>query len=112
MSPPEPFDPKDLSRSARQRIGRGQLGGRVAAAEIGDAQVAAEQVRPIEQEARFIEGSRVLVVPEIGQRSVKTNLIAAHGPFLSMWCDFSPPLGKCSKSVNVSARLRGFRERL
>ena len=101
------FDPKDLSRSARQRIGRGQLGRRVAAAEIGDAQVAAKQVRPVEQQARFIEGSRVLVVPEIGQWSVKTNLIAAHGPFLSMGCDFSPPLGKCSQSVNVSARLRG-----
>ena len=84
------FDPKDLSWSARQRIGRGQLGGRVAAAEIGDAQVAAKQVRPVEQEARLIEGSRMLVVPEIGQRSVKTNLIAAHGPFLSTGCDFRP----------------------
>ena len=76
------FDPKDLSWSAGQGIGGGQLGGRVAAAEIGDAQVAAEQVRPIEEEARFIEGRRMLIVPEVGQRSVKTNLIAAHGAFL------------------------------
>ena len=73
------LDPKDLGRRAGQRIGRGQLGGRVAAAEIGDAQVAAEQVRSIEQETGIVEGSRVPVVPEIGQRSVKTNLIAAHG---------------------------------
>ena len=73
------LDPENLGRRAGQRIGRGQLRGRVAAAEIGDAQVAAKQVRPIEQEARLIEGSRVLVVPEIGQWSVKTNLIAAHG---------------------------------
>ena len=106
------LDPKDFSWRARQRIGRGQLGGRVAAAEIGDAQVAAKQVRPIEQEARFIEGSRMLVVPEIGQWSVETNLVAAHGPVLSMRCVFSPPLGKGSQSVNVSARLRSFGERL
>ena len=91
MSPPDPLTHRTCGRRAGQRIGRGQLGGRVAAAEIGDAQVAAEQVRPVEQEAGFVEGRRVLVVPEIGQRSVKTNLIAAHGPFLSMRCDFSPP---------------------
>ncbi len=85
------LDPKDISWSAGQRISRGQLGGRVAAAEIGDAQVAAEQVRPVEKKARVIEGSRVLVVPEIGQWSVKTNLIAAHRPFLSMRCKFNRP---------------------
>jgi hypothetical protein len=85
------LDPENLGRRPGQRIGRGQLRGRVAAAEIGDAQVAAKQVRPVEKETRIVEGSRVLVVPEIGQRSVKTNLIAAHGPFLSMRCDFSSP---------------------
>ena len=73
------LDPENRGRRAGQRIGRGQLRRRVAAAEIGDAQVAAKQVRPIEKEAGIVEGSRVLVVPEIGQRSVKTNLIAAHG---------------------------------
>jgi hypothetical protein len=78
------FDPQDLSWSAGQRIGRGQLRGRVAAAEIGDAQVAAKQVRPVEQETRFIEGGGVFVIPEVRQRSVETNLIVAHGPFLSM----------------------------
>jgi len=47
-----------------------------------NAQVAAEKVRPVEQKTRIVEGSGVLVIPEIGQRSVKSNLIAAHGPFL------------------------------
>ncbi len=97
-----PFHPQDLGWRAGQRIGRGQLGRGVAAAEIGDAQVAAKQVRPVEEKARIVEGSRVFVVPEIGQRSVETNLIAAHGPFLSMRCNFSPPLGKCWRSVNIS----------
>ncbi len=102
------FDPQDLGWSARQRIGRGQLGGRVAAAEIGDAQVAAKQVRPVEQKTRLIEGSRMLVVPEIGQWSVETNLIAAHGALPVNAVRFHPSIGKCSQSVNVSAGLRGL----
>ena len=73
------LDPENLGRRDGQRIGRCELRRRVAAAEIGDAQVAAKQVRPVEKEAGIVEGSRVLVVPEIGQRSVKSNLIAAHG---------------------------------
>ena len=97
MSPPDPLTHKTSSWRAGQRIGRGQLGGRVAAAEIGDAQVAAEQVRSVEQQARIVEGRRMLVVPEIGQWSVKTNLIAAHG-LVPLECrrDFhARPLGKC-----------------
>ena len=67
------FDPKDFRRRAGQRIGGGQLRRSVAAAKIGDAKIAAEQIGPIEQQTGLIEGSRVRVVPKIGQRSVKAR---------------------------------------
>ena len=88
------LDPKDFRRRAGQRIGGGQLRRRVPAAEIRDPEVATEQVGPIEQQAGSVEGSRAFVVPQIGQRSVKTNMIAAHGSFLSMPRDFHQSICK------------------
>ena len=73
------LDPKDIRRRAGQRIRGGKLGRGVAAAEIGDAQVASEQIGSVEQQAGPVEGSRTLVVPQVGQRSVQTKMIAAHG---------------------------------
>ena len=43
---------------ARQRVLVGDLGGGIAAAEIGDAEVGAEEVRPVQELARLIEGFR------------------------------------------------------
>ncbi len=88
------LDPKDFRRRAGERIGGVELGGRVAAAEIGDAQVAAEQIGPIEQQGGIVQRSRVFVVPQVGQRSVKTKMIAAHGWFLSMPRDFHQSICK------------------
>ena len=67
------LDPEHLDRLAGQRVLFVELGRGVAAAEIGDAQVAAEQVRAVEQQARRVEAGRVRVVPQIGQRRI-------HGP--------------------------------
>ena len=57
MSPPEPLTQSTRDRLAGQRIGRDQLGRGVAAAEIGDAQIAAEQVGAVEQQAGFVEAT-------------------------------------------------------
>ena len=65
------LDPKHLDRRAGQRIGSFELGGSVAAAEIGDAQVAAEQVGAVEQQARLVEACRMSVIPQIGQHAVQ-----------------------------------------
>ena len=73
------LDPKDIRRRAGQRIRGGKLGRGVAAAEIGDAQVASEQIGSVEQQPGPVEGSRALVVPQVRQRSVQTQMIAAHG---------------------------------
>jgi hypothetical protein len=54
----------------------------------------------------------MLAIPEIGQWSVKTNLIAAHGLFLSILSRYSFPIGNGMNIVNVSARLRTFGERV
>ena len=77
------LDPKHLDRRSGQRIGLGELGGGVAAAEIGDAQVAAEKVRAIEEEAGLVERGRMGVVPQIGQGRIGAGRLAAHRSFLS-----------------------------
>ncbi len=62
------LDPQHRDRLAGQRIVHFDLGRGVAAAEIGDAQVAAEQIGAIEQPARLIEARRTGVVPQVGER--------------------------------------------
>ncbi len=77
------FDPQHLDRRAGQWVGPHEFGGGVAAAEIGDAQIAAEQVGAVEQLPRFVELGGVSVVPEIRQQAVKVGSGAAHRSFLS-----------------------------
>ena len=77
------LDPQHHDRRAGQRIDALDLGRRVAAAEIGDAEVAAEQVRAIEQQARLIEPGSVGVVPQIRQGRIGAGRLAAHRSFLS-----------------------------
>ena len=78
------LDPQHLDRRAGQRIGAHELGRGVAAAEIGDAQIAADEVRAIEQQSRFVELGGDGVVPQIGQWRVGARKLAAHGSFLSI----------------------------
>ena len=78
-----PLDPKHLDRRAGQRIDAGEFGGRVAAAEIGDAKVAAEKVRAIEQQPGLVELGGVSLVPQIGQGRIEAGRLAAHRSFLS-----------------------------
>ena len=77
------FDPKNRDPRAAQRIGLGDLGRGVAAAEIGDPEVAAEQVRAVDQQTRLIELRRVGVVPQIRKGRVEAGSWAAHGSFLA-----------------------------
>ena len=48
---------------ARQRVLVGDLGGGVAAAEVGDAEIGTEEVGPVQKFARLIERLRVGIVP-------------------------------------------------
>ena len=100
------LDPQNSGRRAGQRIRLHDLGGRVAAAEIGDAKIAAEQVGSVEQAAGLVERGGVGVVPQIGQRGVEAGMIAAHGSFLSMSSDFERSLCKRSRRVNDRCDLR------
>ena len=59
------FDPEHLDHLAVERVGHGDLGRGVAAAKIGDAQVAAEQVGAVEQQVGLVERRRMRAVPEI-----------------------------------------------
>ena len=77
------LDPQHRDRRASQRIDALDLGRGVAAAEIGDAEVAAEKVRAIEQEARLIEPGSLGVVPQIWQGRIGAGRLAAHRSFLS-----------------------------
>ena len=90
------LDPEHPDRLARQRILLVELRRGVAAAEIGDAQIAAEQVRAVEQEVRRVEGRRVLVVPQIGQRRIQGRInagsLAAHGRSSGISSDFERSL--------------------
>ena len=58
------LDPEHRHRLAGERVLRGHLGGRVAAAEVGDPEVRAQQIGAVEEQARLVESRGVLVVPE------------------------------------------------
>ena len=62
------LDPQHRDRLAGQRIARLQLGRGVAAAIVGDALVAAQQVRAVEQAPRLVEAGSMGVVPAVLQR--------------------------------------------
>ncbi len=62
------LDPEYANWHPSQGIARLDLGGSIAATEIGDAQIAAEQIRAVEQSARLVEAGRNGVIPKIGQR--------------------------------------------
>jgi hypothetical protein len=63
------FHGKDAHRRAGHRIGQDDLRACVSTAEIGDAQVRAEQVGAVGQERQLVAGKRgrSLLVPEIVQ---------------------------------------------
>ncbi len=65
-----PFHGHHAARLARQGVRQIELGARVAAAKVGDAQVGAEQVRSIPQQLQRcgLEGGALTIVPEILQR--------------------------------------------
>ena len=58
------LDPQDRGRLLRQRIGHRHLGGGVAAAEIGDPEVGAQEIGAIQQQARLIEQCSLCIIPE------------------------------------------------
>ena len=62
------LDPEHLDRLAGERIGFHDLGRGVAAAEVGDALVGAEQVGAVEQLARLIEAGRVSIIPTVFEK--------------------------------------------
>jgi hypothetical protein len=62
------LDPQDLDRFARERIRATDLGRGVAAGEVRDRLVRAEQVRAVEQPVRLVEGRGVGLVPARGER--------------------------------------------
>ena len=51
---------------ARQGIGHPHLGRSIAAAEIGDPEITAQEIRAIEQKPRLAQAGGNLVVPQIG----------------------------------------------
>ena len=68
------LDPEHLGGRAGERVLLGELGRRVAAAGVGDALVAAEEVRAVDEAGDGIEGRRLGVVPaEIDE------FVGAHG---------------------------------
>jgi hypothetical protein len=56
--------PQHLDLLAAQRIGHHHLGGGIAAAEIGNAQVRPEQVGTVQQQFRFAHGGGDRIVPD------------------------------------------------
>ncbi len=74
------FDPEDFDGLAGEGILLGELGRGVAAAGVGDALVAAEQVGAVDETADGIERGGVVVVPE-----VVDVLMGAHDFLASSW---------------------------
>ncbi len=67
MSPPLPFTARHADGLAGEGVGQIDLGTGVAAAEVGDAQVGAQQIGTVAQECELVvaEGSRLALVPQI-----------------------------------------------
>ncbi|MNI25623.1 hypothetical protein D3C73_792830 [compost metagenome] len=63
------LDPHDLDLTSGQRIGFHDLCGRVAAAVIGDAFVAAQKIGAIKQLARLIELGSVSIIPAVIEKA-------------------------------------------
>ena len=61
------FHGQHADRRARERIGQLDLRARIASAEVRDAQVRAEQIRPIAKQRQLVAGEPIggAVVPEI-----------------------------------------------
>jgi hypothetical protein len=59
------LDPQHLLRAAVERVGLRELGAGVAAAEVGDPEIRAEEVRAIAQQVRAIQAGGRAVVPAI-----------------------------------------------
>ncbi len=70
-----PFHPQHLDLRAAERIGHRDLGRRIAAAEIRDAQVRTEQVGTVQQQFRLAQRGGVLVVPARRDRFLALRLI-------------------------------------
>jgi hypothetical protein len=83
------LDPQRLDLFAGQRVDSVDLRRGVAAALIGDAQVAAKQVGAIERQAGLVEFGGVGVVPQIGRRAWKREA--------------SPLIGRSSKDLARSS---------
>ena len=64
-SPPLPFTQRTSVGSAGERIGLDDFGAGVAAAEIGDAQVGAEEVGAVTEKLGLVEAGGELFVPQI-----------------------------------------------
>ena len=71
------LDPQHGDRLAGQRVFRRDLGGGVATAEIGDAQIRAQQVGPIEEEARLIHFGGLGVIPKGGNSGGIAHVVLA-----------------------------------
>jgi hypothetical protein len=59
------FDPQHGGVFSIQRIWLYDLGTRVSAAEVGDPQVGSEQVRPVAQQFRSVQGAGNAVIPAV-----------------------------------------------
>ena len=66
------LDPQHLDRTPGERIGHEQLGGGIAAAEIGHALVGAQQMRSIEEQLLRAHGRGLFVIPT-GSRSASQS---------------------------------------
>ncbi len=64
-SPPLPFTHRTFFVCAVERIDLVELGAGVAAAEVGDAQVGAKQVRPVAQQLRRIQLGCDRLIPAV-----------------------------------------------
>src|ERR1700730_4528076 len=61
------FDPEHLALESAERIALHHLGRRVPAAEVGDAQIGAEEVRAIQQPFGLAQGSSLPCIPKVGE---------------------------------------------
>src|SRR6266478_1772557 len=61
------FDPEHLDLEAAERIALHHLGRRVPAAEVGDAQIGAQEVRAIQKPFGLAQGSSLPCIPEVGE---------------------------------------------
>ena len=75
-SPPLPFTQRTCFRLSVERIDLLQLGAGIAAAEVGNAQIGAQQVGTIAQQLRCIQLRRNSLIPTIFKKMQACSVVA------------------------------------